>query len=339
MALSIERNIPLAPKTTLGIGGAATHFVCVSTEDDLRAAYVFARDHDLRTVILGGGSNVLIPDTGIDALVIHPQFSEIVFEEKEGEVYVTAGAGVIFDDLVGLTVQKGLWGLENLSGIPGSVGAVPIQNVGAYGVEAEDVVHAVTVYDPHDDSMHDLDVPSCAFTYRDSVFKHKAGSHYVVVRVTFKLSIKPNRNVTYKDLATHFGNTAEPSLTEIREAVLSIRNNKFPDWHRIGTAGSFFKNPIISAPAYELLSAQYPGIPGYPYDGKIKVPLGWILDKILNLRGYRVESVGLYEKQALVLVNYGGGTEASVIAFSDAIIQKIFDATKINVEREVIVLQ
>lgn len=336
MTIKIEKQVPLATKTTLGVGGNASHYVVVRTISELAEAYEYAKTCSQRVCVLGGGSNVLISDEGVDALVLHPEFKECTIKEDGDLAYVTAGAGMVLDRLIEEMIERDLWGLENLSGIPGSVGAVPIQNVGAYGVEAKDVIHEVTVFDPRDNSLRTLSARECMFGYRDSLFKHAEGKHYVVVYVTFRLSRVAQPKIGYKDLALHFASVALPSLLDIRTAVISIRNTKFPDWHTIGTAGSFFKNPIVPEPLFTQLSNRYPGIPGFPHEGKVKVPLGWILDKVLNVRGYRDGAIGLYEKQALVLVNYGGATSADIVEFSDRIIQKIFEATGIRVEREVV---
>ncbi len=339
MAIAIEQNIPLAPRTTIQAGGTATHFVSVHSQEELREAYCFAKREDLQVRILGGGSNVVVDDRGVKALVIHPLFTNITINEEKGCVTVTAGAGVVLDQLVEYVVEKKLWGLENLSGIPGSVGGVPIQNVGAYGVEAKDIIREVSVYDPLLDTYRVLQNTDCEFSYRNSIFKHTKGSHLVVTDVTFTLTKNPTPNIAYKDLALAFENTETPTLEEIRTAVLSIRAGKFPDWKIIGTAGSFFKNPFISKADYEQLTLIYPDLPGYFVNDSVKIPLGWILDKVLDLKGYRVGNVGLYEKQALVVVNYGRATSEEIISFGDSIIQKIFDATSIRVEREVVLLK
>lgn len=339
MNIHIETQVPLTHRTTLGVGGNAAFFTTVRSIEELREASAYARAHALRLVVLGGGSNVVVSDNGIDGLVVHMALNDISMEVTNEHVLVTAGAGVSLDELVAQTVHEELWGMENLSGIPGSVGAVPIQNVGAYGVEAEDIIEYVDVYDTSTDECLRFTNAECNFGYRDSRFKRDDGKCYIVTAVTMRLSRTPKRQIGYKDLAAVFANTVEPSLQEIRDAVIIIRAGKFPDWRMIGTAGSFFKNPIITEEAYGELQKKFPEIPGFPQQYGVKIPLGWILDKVLNVRGYREGNVGLYEKQALVLVNHGGATAEEVITFSDSIIKKIFDATRIRVEREVVVLK
>jgi UDP-N-acetylmuramate dehydrogenase len=338
MSLPIEENVPLASKTTLGIGGNTSHYIELEDPMLLPAVYQYASEQDLPVVILGGGSNILVADQGLRALMVHPTFARITVIEDGDAVHVTAEAGCTLDALISYCVERELWGIENLSGIPGSVGAVPIQNVGAYGVEAKDIVTNVTVYDPYTNERKVLNAEACAFDYRDSIFKHREGKHLVVVDVTFKLSRTPLPRINYKDLLVRFPEVT-PSLQEIRSAIIEIRSGKFPDWHILGTAGSFFKNPIISESHFNELKLKYPELPGFPHNGNVKIPLGWILDKVLNVRGYREGNVGLYEKQALVLINYGGATAEEILNFSDAIIKKIFDATSIRVEREVVTLK
>jgi UDP-N-acetylmuramate dehydrogenase len=321
------------------VGGSASHFVKVTEEREIRDAILYAQEHELRVVILGGGSNVLVPDRGIDALVIVPAFMTVTYTGIDDHtVIVSAGAGVELDALIRETVEKGLWGLENLSAIPGSVGGVPVQNVGAYGVEAKDVVQSVTVYDRETKSLVVLTNEECTFAYRTSLFKREEGKRYIITHVAFELSRVPHPKIVYKDLAVRFSESREVTQNEIRNALIDIRSNKFPDWHTQGTAGSFFKNPILDKKKFLTLKEQYPDMVGFIQNGKVKVSLGWILDHVLHLKGYREGNVGLYEAQALVLVTHGESTSEEILSFSESIIQKIFDATGIVVEREVVLL-
>jgi UDP-N-acetylmuramate dehydrogenase len=260
----------------------------------------------------------------------------VAYDCKSEDVRVTVGAGVALDTLIDEVVERGMWGLENLSAIPGSVGAVPVQNVGAYGVEASDVIHEVYAYDCSTHEEVVLTRDACRFGYRDSLFKQNEGKRYIITAVVFRLSRIPSPHLGYKDLAVRFPTGDMPTLSTIRDAVIEIRKEKFPDWHTVGTAGSFFKNPVITRAHYAELCERYPELPGFPYAGGIKIPLGWILDRVLNLRGYREGSVGLYEKQALVLVHHGGGTANEIYAFSERIITRVYEATGVQVEREVV---
>ncbi len=332
----IQNQVLLAPYTTLRVGGKAEYFCEVNDTAALRAAVSWAKTKGYVITILGGGSNVLVSDAGVRGLVIRMCDSRVVFEEGDVYVRVTAHAGTILDTLVGDTVTRDLWGLENLSAIPGTVGAVPVQNVGAYGVEAKDVIESVTVYDMASDEIRVLTNEACAFGYRDSYFKTAEGKSLVILSVTFLLTRAPNRKLSYKDLVEYFSNTTEPSLLEIRRGVTAIRSKKFPDWHTVGTAGSFFKNPRVREVRYQKLCTLFPELPGFPDgEGMVKLSLGWILDHVLHMKGVRKGHVGLYEKQALVLVGYEGATAADINVFSTEIIDAVKARTGITVEREV----
>lgn len=335
--ISIQNNILLAPLTTFGIGGSADFFVRVGTEDELREAVRYAKERSLRITVLGGGSNMLVSDNGVRGLVIHNCIQGTTYTyEQDISVRVTVGAGVMLDAFIQELVERGLWGLENLSAIPGTVGATPVQNVGAYGVEVCDCIQHVRVFDTETEAFCEFDNTSCHFGYRDSRFKQPGGERYIVTQVTFILSSTQSQKLSYKDLQSTFGD-ASPTLAEIREAVIRIRSNKFPDWHVLGTAGSFFKNPIIPNAQFDALRITYPLLPGFQQDDGIhtKVPLGFILDKILHLRGVTIDTVGTYEGQALVVVNHGSATCAEVDTFAKGIEEKVFLATGIRIEREV----
>ncbi len=341
----IRAQVPLTPYTTFHIGGPAEYFATVDSVSGLREAVVWAHGQQLPVTVLGGGSNVLIADEGIRGLVVKNEIGGVTFREGGAAVEVTAGAGVLWDQLVEETVLRGLWGFENLSCIPGSVGATPIQNVGAYGVEVAEHIVSVEAYNIARDAVVHLTPSECRFGYRDSLFKQPEGKNLIVVAVRYALSTDPAPRLHYRDLA-EWNRTREAPLTlaEIRAAVCAIRARKFPDWLVVGTAGSFFKNPIISKEHFEELQERYPDLPGHvvreeegqsQQTGRVKVSLGWILDRVLALRGYREGNVGTYEGQALVLVNYGGATAREVSAFADALAEKVRTATGIEVVREV----
>lgn len=336
MSLTIQHSVPLAPYTTFRIGGPAEHFTSVSDSEKLHEAVAWAQTHGKKITVLGGGSNMLVAGEGVRGLVIKMDIGGALWREQDDVVFVTAGAGVVFDALIAESVSRGYWGLENLSAIPGSVGAVPVQNVGAYGVEVAECIHSVDAYDPSVDAVRTLDPAACMFGYRDSYFKRPEANALIITAVTFALSKHASPKIAYKDLHAHFGDTAYPAIGDIRDAVMRIRAEKFPDWSRMGTAGSFFKNPFVTAEAFAKLKARYPDIPGFPSTaGKVKVPLGWILDRVLSLRGYREGNVGTYEGQALVIVNHGGASAHEVETFAEHIRSKVKQATDINIEWEV----
>ena len=334
--LRIQQNVSLHDRTTLKVGGAAAYFTVVNTHEELKEAIAWAIRHSQPTFILGGGSNVLVDDSGVQGLVIQIGIQGREYSESGVDVLVAFGAGEILDTCIAETVARGLWGLENLSGIPGCVGGVPIQNVGAYGVEARDCIESVTVFDTSINEIRVVSNEACAFTYRDSIFKQEAGKKYIVTHVTFRLSKLSIPKLSYKDLLSlaQQGNSVE--LENIRDAIVTIRKNKFPEWNIVGTAGSFFKNPIISIEQYAELQSEYGDIPKYPINAtQVKISLGWILDHICNLRGYREGNVSLYKEQALVLVCERGGTAQEINAFAEKIKKIVFEKTQLTIESEV----
>lgn len=337
--IDVRSNVSLREYTTFQIGGPAEYFIEVADVPELGRAVAWAKAEKVAVTMLGGGSNVFVADEGVRGLVIHNEITGREVAEDGNEILLTVGAGEVFDEVVAFAVKNGWWGLENLSCIPGSVGATPIQNIGAYGVETKDCIEYVEVYDTDRSSTARLTKEACRFGYRDSIFKHDEGKRYIVTRVAYRLSKTPNPILHYADLARWRAArpaSAPPTLPEIRTAVCEIRSEKFPDWKTVGTAGSFFKNPSITKERYAELLKQYPDLPAYPAsDGSVKVPLGWILDRILGLRGYRNGNIGVYEGQALVVVNHGGATATELETFVQEVAQRVFDATQICVEWEV----
>lgn len=345
--MNIEEQKPLAPLTTFGVGGPATYYARVTTVDELEEALAHARENQLPVFILGGGSNVVIDDAGLDGLVIHCALTRVGYEEKEeGQVEVVAGAGERWDELVADTVNRGLWGLENLSGIPGSVGAAPVQNIGAYGVEIQDVLEWVEAVDIETGEKKVFSPQECEFAYRWSYFKSNEGRRWVIARVAFRLAVETNPKLSYKDLQEYFTDmSVQPSLAEIREAVLTIRAKKFPDLTELGTAGSFFTNPIISRHALPRLLEKYPELPHYEVDDqdvddkdgkqRVKVSAAWILDKACGLKGYHRGPVRLFERQPLVVVAERGATAADIHALADDVQKQVQKATGITLAREV----
>lgn len=334
--IKVQENVTLAPYTTFHIGGPAEHFVIVTTIDELKEAVQFAKEHSLPITVMSGGSNMLIGDTGIPGLTIKVAIGGYAFEPNgQYEATLRANAGATLDDVVSECVNQGYWGLENLSGIPGSIGATPIQNVGAYGVEVKSRITEVVALNQDTLEPRTFSNEECAFGYRMSFFKTDAGSRYIITSVALSVSKIPTPHLQYADLRRAFSDS-DPTLRQIREEVIRIRSRKFPDWRIVGTAGSFFKNPRISVERYEALKKTHPDAPGFEDGaGTMKVPLGWIIDKLLNLRGARTGAVGTYENQSLVLVNWGGATADDVERFATFIETKVREATGIDIEREV----
>ncbi|MFN3188078.1 MAG: UDP-N-acetylmuramate dehydrogenase [Candidatus Paceibacteria bacterium] len=336
---TIQKSVPLASHTTLGVGGPAKLLLEVKSVDELQGAITYAKSQGESWVVLGGGSNVLVPDSGYDGLVIKMSIDGMTeINKDEQSVVVQVGAGVYFDTFVRQTVEKGWWGMENLSFIPGTVGATPVQNVGAYGAEISQTVVSIDAYDTSIDEFVTLTNAQCTFGYRTSVFKAKP-QRYIITSVTFSLSLLPNPKCTYADLVRYFADNPAPSLSSIRQAVIEIRSQKFPDWEVVGTAGSFFKNPIVPKDEAETLLKKYPELPNYEESGgMVKLSLGYILDKVCGLKGYKEGKVGLYDKQALVLVVEKNSSASEVIEFSEMIQKKVFLETGITIEREVTLL-
>lgn len=335
MTLRIQENIPLRLHTTLKIGGPAAYFVDVVTVEELKAAVVFAEQKQLPLLLLGGGSNLLIGDAGFSGLVIKLGLSGRTYKEDGDRVLLTVGAGEELDEVVAEAVSRGLWGIENLSAIPGSVGATPVQNVGAYGVEVKDVITEVSALHVPTKNLRTFSSEECEFGYRDSFFKTEEGKKYIITSVTFLLQKNAQLKILYADLKNFFSNHS-PTISDVRAAVIKIRQEKFPDWRTVGTAGSFFKNPIITNEAATLLTARYPELPLHLVSAtEKKVPLGYVLDKVFNYKGFRSGNVGLSDTQALVLINYGGASSEEVIAFSEAIKKAVLEKTNLKIECEV----
>lgn len=333
--MNIDENVSLKNLTTMKAGGDARYFCIVKNKDDIKKAVNFAKKNNLPFFVLGGGSNIVIGDGGFPGLVIKNSIKGLIFEDKGDFVKVKAGAGENWDNLVLETVKDDLWGFENLSGIPGTVGASPVQNIGAYGSEISKTVYSVEIFDPAVMDFRTLSKDQCRFGYRDSIFKRPEGKEFIVIGVVYHLRKTGEPNIEYKDLKEYFKDK-NPSLKEIRDAVLEIRSNKFPSLNKYGTAGSFFKNPIIGLSEASIFKGRFPDAPFFPA-GKdsFKVSLAWILDKICGFRGFKMENVGLYEKQPLVLVNFGEATFHEISVFAEKIKSEVKKHTGITIEREV----
>jgi UDP-N-acetylmuramate dehydrogenase len=337
--MKTDTNVPLSSLATFRVGGPARFVHTIETADDLTNLFSSADMHKSRWYVVGGGSNVLPTDEGFDGhvLLMRIQGQEIVREDSN-EVFIRVGAGESWDGFVEAVVSRGLWGVENLSSIPGTVGGTPIQNVAAYGAEVGNVIEAVEVFDTITRTTRTMTNKECLFGYRDSIFKKEEGKHLIVTAVVFRLLKTGTPDIAYKDLTEYFS-VNEKTLTphEVRKGVSEIRSKKFPDLSRVGTAGSFFKNPVISKEAFVRLQNIFPEIPSYPVAEKddIKIPIAWIIDHVLGMRGYTIGPVGFFEQHALVLVAYDGATAHDIDVFAKDVAQRVHDATNIVIEREV----
>lgn len=287
---------------------------------------------------LGGGNNILFTQRFAGTLLKPVGKGIKIKAQIDDSVIVEAEAGVEWDDLVAWSVERDLWGMENLSLIPGTVGAAPVQNIGAYGAEAKDVIERVHYFDVEDRKHHTLGCAECRFAYRESIFKHELKGRAIITSVEFRLSKSSQPSLGYGDLAKEVELRGGATLKNIREAVCAIRQSKLPDTAVLGNAGSFFKNPIVNKEVSERLKAEYDTMPIYPVsEHKCKLAAGWLIDQA-GLKGYRKGNVGVHERQALVLVNFGGATGAEVIALSKEVREKVFAKFGINIDPEVNIL-
>jgi len=327
----IQENVALSPLTTFGIGGPARYFVRAPVEDAVLEAIRFAVDRNLPIFVLGGGSNLLVADRGFPGLVIRVGITGIEWEMQRDQTIVRAGAGEDWDGLVKSCVDRELAGIECLSGIPGSVGGTPVQNVGAYGQEVSEVLVIVRAYDRKTDSLVELSREDCRFTYRTSLFNTTAKDRYVVLQVTYSLTQNGPPAIRYPEVQREFDSkTANPKLAEVREAVRRIRARKAmllvegdPDCR---SAGSFFKNPILGESQFAALEAVLPGerVPRYPAaPGKVKTASGWLIERAGFSKGYSVGPAGLSTKHALALVNKGGATAEDVLRLAREIRNRV----------------
>jgi len=343
--MKIAASEPLARHSSLRTGGPAYFFAEVDSIKELSVVIDEAKKKSLPFVVVGEGTNVLFSDHGFIGYVIRPKIMGIGISD---DGLLVAGAGERWDDVVALSVAENFSGIENLAWIPGSAGAAPIQNIGAYGVEIKDVLEWVEVFDSSTGTQKTLQRDECAFGYRDSFFKTSAGKELIVIRIALRLVKNGPVNILYKDLQNYFAVTpisiqtsasapkSTPTIAEVREAVIKIRQAKLPDIAKIGTAGSFFKNPIVSNETHRMLLEKFPDLPSFSVDDSYKkIPLAWILDKVCGLNGVRDGFVGLYETQPLALVNFGGATSTDIKNFAKKISDTVREKTNLDIEWEV----
>ncbi len=315
-------------------------FVTVSNLDELRTVIADERWKNEKRLVLGGGSNVLFTQD-FDGVVLLNRFMGISHTLVDDEtVLVSAASGEVWHSFVLHCIENGWNGIENLSLIPGCVGASPIQNIGAYGVEIKDVFHTLEAVHTASGELRTFDREECAFGYRESIFKQKEKGNWIITKVVFKLSLKPNLKTTYGDIQKELEamNVKDLTIKYVSQAICNIRSSKLPNPAVLGNAGSFFKNPVVSSLHYRHLQIQYPNIPAYPIDEEnVKVPAGWLIEQ-RGWKGKRAGACGVNEKQALVLVNYGGAKGKEVLDLSQSIIDDIQENFGITLEREVNIL-
>ncbi len=328
--MKIINNCPLKERHTFGMDVMADRLIEFANEDELKSALTGAVKPLL---FMGGGSNLLFLNN-YSGTVLHSVIDNInIVAEDDNSVSVRVGSGVVWDDFVAYCVEKGWWGVENLSLIPGEVGASAVQNIGAYGVEVKDVLQSIEAISVDDLSKRIFTNAECNYAYRDSIFKKSLKGKYVITYVTYRLSKKANPNIGYGALKSVLAEN--PSLKEIRDAIIAVRNSKLPDPKVYGNAGSFFMNPVIPMEQFVALQSRYPEIPSYPAsEGYIKVPAGWLIEKS-GWKGKSLGNAAVYEKQALVLINRGGATGMEVKHLADTIIEDIKEIFGITLHAEV----
>jgi len=329
-------NFSLRDKNTFGIQAVARHYLTIESPEDL--IHFFQKNSKARTekrLFLGAGSNLLFTDD-FDGLIIHPEIAGIkIKNENKYHVEIEVGAGMIWDHFVSFCVEKGWSGIENLSLIPGNIGAVPVQNIGSYGVEAASVVSEVIGIDINTLEYKHFNQKECRFGYRTSIFKTDLKEDFIVTSVVFRLSKQPDFQLSYEGMEAKVRQYGETNLKNIRQAVIAIRESKLPDPSVVGNAGSFFKNPVVSQTKAEELKRIHPEIPLYPIGpGLVKVAAGWLIEK----SGWKGKSAGraaIHEKQALVIINKGDASGKEIFRLSEMVAADVLNKFNIELEREV----
>jgi len=352
--VQLREHVPLAPYTTIGLGGPARFFAECAAEEDLREALSFARRRRLPVLVMGGGSNLVVADAGFPGLVVRVALGGVTFQDGAGGVELSAGAGVLWDDVVAESVRRGLSGIECLSGIPGTVGGTPIQNVGAYGQEIADSVVSVSCLDRDRLERVTFERASCGFGYRTSRFKREDRDRFIVLEVVLRLRPETRPLLRYPELAAAVAEQADlarlaprEAIRLVRETVLALRRRKSmvldPGDPESRSVGSFFLNPVLSPEAlaeverrWRALGGSEP-VPTFPAPDGLKVPAAWLVERAGFPRGYRADGVGISKRHALALVNRGG-TTAQLLALAAAIERRVEERFGIRLEREPVVV-
>ena len=339
--MTVQENISIKEYNSFGISGYANLFAKFNSLDELSELLEFNQpqttNHKPQTLILGGGSNILFTKD-FDGLVLKNELHGIKeIKEDEHHVYVQVGAGESWHQFVLHCIKNGWAGVENLSLIPGNVGASPMQNIGAYGAEIRDVFYSLEAFHIKEKKIVNFSLNDCEFGYRDSVFKRKFKDEFVITHVTYRLNKIPEYNISYGAIEQELEKMGvkELSLQAVSQAVINIRSSKLPNPAEIGNAGSFFKNPEVSSSQFAVLSSQFPGIVGYDLpNGNVKLAAGWMIEQT-GWKGFRKGDAGCHARQALVLVNYGNAKGSEIYALSEDILQSVKEKFGVGLEREV----
>lgn len=328
--MKIEKNRSLKNYNTFNIEAFCKEYIEIEKAEELNKIN-FKKDR----FIIGSGSNVLFTKTLEQ--IIHLNSNDIeVLKDKQNEIFIKASAGIKWDDFVLYTVKNKFYGIENLSYIPGTVGASPVQNIGAYGVEVSSVIDAVEYYNIETHKIEKIDKKDCFFGYRDSIFKQKLKDKFIITNVIFKLSKTPNFNIEYNNIKQNLANK-ELTQENIRNAVIAIRKKKLEDPAKFGNAGSFFKNAIVNESKIKELQAKYDDLKFYKVDGGFKIPTAWMIEKS-GLKAYRMGNAGVSPKHSLILINYGNASAKEIIELDNYIKTKIFENFGIKISEEVIII-
>lgn len=334
---SVQTDVDLTPYNTLNVKAKARYFLSITSGEQLSSLINNGLSEYPEVFILGGGSNVLFAQD-FQGLILHINIKgREVVKETEDEVWLRVGAGENWHETVLYSVEQGWGGIENLSLIPGTVGAAPIQNIGAYGVELQDVFEKLEAVELATGQPFSFDKEQCAFGYRDSVFKNKWKGEYVVTHLTMRLSKNPSINTDYGAIREELKSRGieEPTIRDLSEVVIDIRNSKLPNPKDLGNAGSFFKNPIVSRQTYEHLKNNYPSVPAYPLnDIEVKIPAGWLIEQA-GWKGKVQGNAGTYQQQALVIVNHGGASGEEILHLAESIRESVKQKFGISLVPEV----
>lgn len=332
----VKENASLKDRNTFGINVKANKYIRFSSRNELILFVKKSKLVNQKWIALGGGSNIVFTKD-FNGLVIGVDIKGIKeFDDKAGSVKLKVSAGEDWDDFVNYCVDKGYSGVENLSGIPGMVGASPVQNIGAYGVEVKDTIVSVEYIDINDNEIKTLDNKSCNFSYRSSVFKTDLLGKCIILSVTFKLSKNTiDLNLTYGNLKDEFDRTGKDySISSLREVIIDIRNRKIPNPEKKGNAGSFFKNPVVEKEKFIKIKERYGEVPNYDVNGMVKIPAAWLIDKS-GLKGKAIGDVQVYDKQPLILINRGKAKPEDVKKLKEYIVKQVNDKFDISLEPEV----
>lgn len=335
MTLQVQARVSLKPFNTFGVDVQAQQFAEAHNDADVREALAYCAEHQLPLLVIGGGSNLLLT-ADIPALVLRMATRGLRLLSDDGQrVVVEAEAGEAWHPFVLWTLGQGLSGLENLSLIPGTVGAAPMQNIGAYGVEIKDVFAGLTALNRQTGELREFSVDECDFAYRDSLFKRQAG-RWLILRVRFTLQRVAHLHLEYGPVRQRLTEQGidQPTASDVSRAICSIRSEKLPDPAVLGNAGSFFKNPVIPAALAAEIKLEYPGLVGYPQaDGQVKLAAGWLIEQA-GWKGFREADAGVHRLQSLVLVNYGAATGLQLLQLAQKIQQDVARRFKVNLEME-----